>query len=130
MTLAWASSICCCSITCHFELGRHKSKLFSTFSTNGNVPNNTSSFYLHLLKVALKKYLICSLTLNIIFLISDLFWWFLPQILTKILTQLNSALFTKRGIEKLPYLFFNFTYYFFSLQIFLDGFYPKYWPNF
>ena len=59
-----ASSICCCSITCHFELGRHKSKLFSTFSTNGNVPNNTSSFYLHLLKVALKNYLICSLTLQ------------------------------------------------------------------
>ena len=67
MTLTWASSICCCSITCHFELGRHKSKLFSTFSTNGNVPNNTSSFYLHLLKGALKNYLICSLTLHIIF---------------------------------------------------------------
>ena len=67
MTLAWASSICCCSITCHFELGRHKSKLFSTFSTNGNVPNNTSSFYLHLLQGALKNYLIFSLTLHIIF---------------------------------------------------------------
>ena len=68
MTLTWASSICCCSITCHFELGRHKSKLFSTFSTNGNVPNNTSSFYLHLLKGALKNYIhIFSLTLHIIF---------------------------------------------------------------
>ena len=62
-----ASSICCCSIICHFELGRHKSKLFSTFSTNGNVPNNTSSFYLYLLKGALKNYLICSLTLHIMF---------------------------------------------------------------
>ena len=69
-----ASSICCCSITCHFELGRHKSKLFSTFSTNGNVPNNTSSFYLHLLK---------------------------------------------GDIEKLPYLFFNFTYFFFNCRSFL-----------
>ena len=74
MTFAWASSICCCSITSHFELGRHKSKLFSTFSTNGNVPNNTSSFYLHLLK---------------------------------------------GDIEKLPYLFFNFTYFFFNCRSFL-----------
>ena len=102
MTLAWASSICCCSITCHFELGRHKSKLFSTFSTNGNVPNNTSSFYLHLLQGALKNYLIFSLTLHIIFSHCRSFsWWFLPQILTKILTpgEFSFIALSKFGTE-------------------------------